>query len=104
MASTLPPAHSLFDVAIVAQINAANCPYINWRNSPTWRPLPAEKVQVKHVPSKAIEGARKALAYHEQQEPYENQAEETFHQEMITYYRLLLECWETSSEKNQSGE
>lgn len=80
-----------------------NCPYINWRNSPTWRPLPAEKVQVKLVSSKAIEGARKALAQHERQGPYENGAKETLHREMTAHYRLLLERWQTSSEDNLGG-
>ncbi len=78
-----------------------NCPYINWRNSAAWRPLPAEKVQVQRVSSKAVEGAQKALAYHEQQQPHENQTEEALRQEMIAHYRWVLEHWETSSEKNQ---
>ncbi len=78
-----------------------NCPYINWRNSAAWRPLPAEKVQVQRVSSKAAEGAQKALAYHEQQQPHENQTEEALRQEMIAHYRWVLEHWETSSEKNQ---
>ena len=26
-----------------------NCPYINWCNSPTWEPLPAEAVQEADV-------------------------------------------------------
>ena len=44
-----------------------NCPYINWHNSPTWQPLPAEAVKVAAVSLKALEGARKALAQHERQ-------------------------------------
>src|SRR6266704_4293970 len=43
-----------------------NCPYINWRNSSTWKPLSAEAVRVMAVSPKAIEGARKALMYHEE--------------------------------------
>jgi hypothetical protein len=75
-----------------------NCPYINWRNSPTWKPLPAEMVHITKVSPKAIEGARKALVHHERQVQHESQTEEAFHQEMIAHYRLLLECWEESSE------
>ncbi|MDQ6643395.1 MAG: DUF5522 domain-containing protein [Chloroflexota bacterium] len=73
-----------------------NCPYINWRNSPTWQPLPAEAVQFAEVSPKAIEGARKALAYHEQQVRVRSgsQIEEERHQAMIEHYCLLLERWE----------
>ena len=75
-----------------------NCPYINWRNSPTWEPLPAEAVQATEVSLKAVEGARKALTYHEQQLQNGSQVEEDLHQAMIAHYRLLLERWEGSSE------
>ncbi len=76
-----------------------NCPYINWRNSPTWEPLPAEAVQAIEVSLKAVEGARKALIYHEQQLQNGSQVEEELHQAMIAHYRLLLERWKGSSEK-----
>ena len=68
------------------------------RNSPTWEPLPAEAVHVAEVSPKAVEGARKALAYHEQQVQHESQAEEALHQTMIVHYRLLLERWEEARE------
>ncbi len=74
-----------------------NCPYINWRNSPTWKPLPAEAVHVTEVSPKAVEGVRKALAYHERQEQTGNQTDEALHQAMIAHYCLLLERWEESS-------
>ncbi len=74
-----------------------NCPYINWRNSPTWKPLPAEAVHVTEVSPRAVEGARKALAYHERQEHTGNRTDEALHQAMIAHYRLLLERWEESS-------
>jgi Family of unknown function (DUF5522) len=74
-----------------------NCPYINWRNSPTWEPLPAEAVQVTEVSPKAIEGARRELAYHEKHEQAGNQTDGERHQAMIEHYRLLLERWEESS-------
>jgi len=75
-----------------------NCPYINWRNSPTWQPLPAESIHVTKVSPKAVAGARKALAHHERQVQHESQTEEAHHLAMIAHYRLLLECWEKSSE------
>jgi hypothetical protein len=70
-----------------------NCPYINWRNSPLWRPLDASMIRVTKVSPKAIEGARKALALHEKQVQEASQSEEAFHQQMIAHYRLLLKRW-----------
>jgi hypothetical protein len=75
-----------------------NCPYINWRNSPAWEPLPAGAVLATAVSPKAVEGARKALTYHEQQLQNGSQVEEECHQAMIAHYRLLLERWDESSE------
>src|SRR5213082_65166 len=74
-----------------------NCPYINWRNSPLWRPLEASMVQVAKVSSKARDAAGKALAQHELQVQHESQSQEAFHQEMIAHYRLLLKRWEEPS-------
>jgi len=71
-----------------------NCPYINWRNAPTWQPLAAEEIQVIDVPPKAIEGARRMLAYHQQQIK-ENQTQEGYHQAMVKHYQTLLERWHT---------
>jgi Family of unknown function (DUF5522) len=70
-----------------------HCPYINWRNSPLWEPLPAEAVHVTEVSPKAIEGARKALASHERQSQQGGEAERGRHQAIISHYRLLLERW-----------
>src|SRR5579863_4152756 len=78
-----------------------NCPYINWRNSPTWEPLSAEAVQVAKVSSKAIEGARKALSYHEAQLQNGGQTAERLHQSMIAHYRLLLQRWGESEQDEQ---
>ena len=75
-----------------------NCPYINWRNSPTWQPLTAEVVKVVAVPPKALEGVRKALVLHEEQSQQKGPDEEAYHQAMIAHYRLLLERWESSGE------
>ena len=69
-----------------------------WRNSPTWKPLPAEAVRVMTVSPRAIEGARKALTHHEEQLRVERQTKAAFHQAMILHYRLLLECWEEAKE------
>ncbi len=77
-----------------------NCPYINWRNSPTWEPLPAEAVHFTEVSPKAVEGARKALRYHERQERQVQaggHAEEELHRAMMAHYRLLLESWVEAS-------
>ena len=71
-----------------------NCPYINWRNSPTWEPLPAKAVHFTKVSTKVVEGALKALTYHEQQVQTGKQTKEELHQAMITHYHLLLERWE----------
>ncbi len=71
-----------------------HCPYINWHRSLAWQPLPAEVVQVITVPRKAMEGARKALSYHEQAVRQSHQTEEVYHRAMIDHYRLLLARWE----------
>src|SRR5712671_4357733 len=75
-----------------------NCPYINWRNSPTWKPLPTEAVSVTEVSPKALEGARKALTYHHRQIHTENQTDIEPHRSMIAHYRLLLERWKETSD------
>ena|SRR5437763_12542277 len=68
-----------------------NCPYINWHNSPVWKPVETSMVHVTKVSPKAIEGVRNALTRHE------SQPEEAFHRQMIAHYRLLLKCWEELS-------
>ena len=70
-----------------------NCPYINWRNSSVWQPGPAEAVQFAEVSSKAIAGAKKHLAYHEEQVRMGETAEYEHHRIMMEHYRLLLERW-----------
>jgi hypothetical protein len=70
-----------------------NCPYINWRNSSHWKPLEAAMIHAAKVSPRAIEGARKALALHEEQVKRAGQTEEAFHQKMIAHYRLLLNVW-----------
>lgn len=70
-----------------------NCPYINWRDSLGWEPVDAAMVRVTKVSPRAIEGARKALAEHEQWVQRGDGSEEAFHERMIAHYRLLLRCW-----------
>jgi len=83
-----------------------NCPYINWRNTSTWEPLPAEAVLVAVVSPKAIEGARLALTGHERALQQGNQAAEAHHRAMAAHYRLLLERWEAArgNRSEDSGE
>ena len=76
----------------------SNCPYINWRDSPAWQSLPAEAVKVAAVSPKALEGARKALALHEQYSQQESASEAEHHQTMIAHYLLLLKRWESSGD------
>ncbi len=71
-----------------------NCPYINWRESSSWQPAPAEAVQFTTVPSKALQAAQQRLAFHEQQIRQANEAERDYHQAMMAHYRVLLERWQ----------
>ncbi len=70
-----------------------NCPYINWRNAPTWQPGPAEAVQFAQVSPKVLEGTRARLAYHEEQLGASETGEDAYHRAMIEHYHLLLERW-----------
>lgn len=80
-----------------------NCPYINWRNSPTWEPLPAEAVQGATVSPKKIEGARKALAEIERQQQRGSQATEAREPRLAAHYRLLLERWHAAQGTSSEG-
>ena len=80
-----------------------NCPYINWRNTPIWEPLPAAAVLVAVVSPKAIEGAQLALTGHERALQQGSLAAEAHHQAMAAHYRLLLERWEASRGKSSEG-
>lgn len=75
-----------------------NCPSINWRDSLAWQPLPTEAVKVTTVSPKALEGARRALAQHEQRCQQESPIEAEHHRAMIAHYRLLFERWDPSGE------
>src|SRR5689334_13340226 len=70
-----------------------NCPYINWRMSIEWQPIPAECVRRTSVSVKAIAGAHSMLCYHEQQVCNSPCEEREQHYKMIEHYRILLERW-----------
>lgn len=70
-----------------------NCPYINWRHSPTWTPVPAEMVLVAQVSRTVLDAIRRELVF------YEQQAEESDRDEILRHYRLLVERWDTASSK-----
>lgn len=70
-----------------------NCPYINWRDNPTWQPGPDDAVQFAEVSPKVVQGIHTQLAYHQQQVQGSNTPDKEYHQEMIQHYKLLLERW-----------
>lgn len=70
-----------------------HCPYINWRVNPAWQHAPAGAIRHTRVSPKALAGARTALNAHEQALSCAPEHEQTYHQEMIEHYRLLLENW-----------
>ncbi len=72
-----------------------HCPYINWRNTPTWQPGPTDAVQFAEVSPKALQAIHQQLAYHQQQVQVDNDAHKAQHQSLIEHYKLLLERWET---------
>lgn len=78
-----------------------NCPYVNWRHSSTWMPVPAEMVQVKAVAHKVLEAVRQQLAYIEQSDSNESRREENAQHDLSRYYRLLLVRWHASSERDR---
>ena len=68
-----------------------NCPYLNWRNAPGWRPTPAATVQFAHVAPTILDAISARLTLHEQlQQPGDPDERER----LIAHYRLLLERWE----------
>jgi len=73
-----------------------NCPYINWRNNPTWQPGPDAAVQFAEVSPKVLQGIQKQLTYHEQQlQKEEDESKKGYHRAMIEHYMLLLGRWES---------
>ena len=78
-----------------------HCPYINWRNVATWQPLAVEEIQVMDVSPKAVEGARRALASHQQQIKQEGETQEGYHLAMVRHYQTLLDRWELFNEQDR---
>lgn len=70
-----------------------NCPYINWRDNPAWRPVEHEYVQQLRVSANAIAGATALLHFHEEYAQQGTSEEHEQRQAMIAHYRFLLECW-----------
>ncbi len=72
-----------------------NCPYINWRNQPTWQPALRKYARRMRVSPKAVATARVLLHDHEQQIQECTEEKRPVHQAMIEHYRFLLEQWES---------
>ncbi len=70
-----------------------NCPYINWRDNPEWRPIAPEYVHTMRVSPKAVTGAQALLSYHKEQVRQGTREERKQHQAMIEHYSFLLEMW-----------
>ena len=71
-----------------------NCPYINWRDDPTWRPIPAESVRRTRVSPKAVAGAKAHLSTHERQLTHCSlRSDQEYHSTMTRHYHWLLERW-----------
>ena len=71
-----------------------NCPYINWRNNPTWQSCPSEAVQFTEVSPKVLQAIHQQLIYHEQQLQEQDEVRKEWHRAMIAHYESLLARWE----------
>lgn len=69
------------------------CPYINWREQPTWQHAPREAVRRITVSPRAVNGAHTQMTRHEQALREATDKERDYHLDMIAHYRLLLERW-----------
>ncbi len=72
-----------------------NCPYINWRDNPAWRPIAHEYVHTMRVSAKAVAGAQTLLSYHKEQVQQGTCEERKQHQAMMEHYTFLLEQWKS---------
>ncbi|GAC1401698.1 MAG: hypothetical protein NVS4B12_16310 [Ktedonobacteraceae bacterium] len=70
-----------------------NCPYINWRNNPSWQPVAHEYVHAMRVSFKAVTGAQTLLAYHTEHVHQGTSEEREQHKAMIEHYSFLLKQW-----------
>ncbi|GHO52661.1 DUF5522 domain-containing protein [Ktedonobacter robiniae] len=71
-----------------------NCPYINWREDPTWKPIPAEHVRRMRVAPRSLAAARFLLKQHEAALARDPETNIKYHQRMVAHYRGLLEHWQ----------
>lgn len=72
-----------------------NCPYINWRDNPEWRPVAHKYVRKMRVSAKAVAGAQALLTYHHEHVDQGTHEERERHRAMIEHYSFLLEKWIT---------
>ncbi|QBD79218.1 hypothetical protein EPA93_25845 [Ktedonosporobacter rubrisoli] len=70
-----------------------NCPYVNWRNQPTWKPVDPAYVHYTRVSSRSVAGAQAMLHHHERELAQCSSRKKGYHQAMIKHYTLLLERW-----------
>lgn len=70
-----------------------NCPYINWRQQPTWEPIPIERARPMRVSIKAVAGAQNMLHHHQQELDTCSANRRSYHQRMVTHYQSLLKRW-----------
>lgn len=73
-----------------------NCPYINWRDDPTWQPIPAERIRRTRVSPKAVAGAKAHLYAHECLLAQCKGSEQKYHRDMIKHYQQLLQQWQAN--------
>ncbi|GAC1356174.1 MAG: hypothetical protein NVSMB38_37410 [Ktedonobacteraceae bacterium] len=73
-----------------------NCPYINWRDNPTWQPVAHDYVRRIRVSPKAVAGAATLLRFHKERVQQGTPEEQKQHQAMVEHYTFLLERWKTS--------
>lgn len=72
-----------------------NCPYINWRGNPAWRPIAHEYVHAMRVSTKVVAGAQALLSYHKEHVQQGTCEERNLHQTMIEHYTFLLNQWKS---------
>ncbi len=70
-----------------------NCPYVNWRENPTWQHAPTAAIRRIIVSPRVLAGVRAALARHEQALTTVGESEQVYHRDMLAHYQLLLERW-----------
>lgn len=74
-----------------------NCPYINWRSQPEWRPIPPGSVKRSRVAARSVAAAQALLQHHKQQLEHGSPSEQDRNRQMIQHYTHLLEQWGVKS-------